>query len=92
MSKKLYPDLDINDLVNDDLQPEETFYKGGVGSGKKGHTTQKPQPHNGKYGFMTHGNYNPKADAENRKESNAKFDQAVAEDKKRREAKSKDNR
>lgn len=42
MSKKLYPDTDINDLVNDALQPDESFYKGGPGSGKPGHTTAKP--------------------------------------------------
>lgn len=37
---------DINDLVQEDLDHEETFYKGGPGSGKKGHKTFKT-PHEG---------------------------------------------
>lgn len=39
--KKLYPD-DINDLIEENLDPD-TFYKGGVGSGKRGHQTAKKQ-------------------------------------------------
>ncbi len=38
MNKKPY---DINDLVEDDINHEETFYKGGKGSGVKGHRTPK---------------------------------------------------
>lgn len=41
MSKKLYEDHDINDLVSEDLDHEETFFKGGVGSGKRGHKTHR---------------------------------------------------
>lgn len=41
MSKKLYGDQDINDLVETDLNSQEEFYKGGVGSGIKGHRTIK---------------------------------------------------
>lgn len=41
MSKKLYTDEDINDLVETDLNSQEEFYKGGVGSGIKGHRTMK---------------------------------------------------
>lgn len=39
MSKKLYDGQDINDLVTEDVNHEETFYKGGPGSGQRGHTT-----------------------------------------------------
>jgi hypothetical protein len=49
------------------------------------HGTDKP--HNGKYGNFDHGNYDAKADAKNKEESNKKFDQAVADDKARTQAK-----
>ncbi len=36
MTKSLYPDQDINDLIEED---QDAFFKGGVGSGRKGHVT-----------------------------------------------------
>lgn len=102
MSKKLYPNVDIADLVDADLNPEETFYKGGPGSGVKGHKTaedpsaqkpekiRQPEPtnvhgdkHNGEYGFHTSGNKDEKASQAETEKRNAKFDQAVKEDKAR---------
>ena len=38
--KKFYEDEDINDIIESE---EEAFFKGGVGSGQKGHTTA-PDP------------------------------------------------
>lgn len=40
MSKKLYPDQDINDIIEDET---EAFMKGGVGSGIRGHKTNRPE-------------------------------------------------
>ena len=39
--RKSDDEMDINDLVEQDMNHEETFYKGGVGSGKRGHTSTK---------------------------------------------------
>lgn len=39
--RKSDDEMDINDLVEQDMNHEETFYKGGVGSGQKGHRTMK---------------------------------------------------
>lgn len=36
--KKLYPDLDINDIIEDE---ENAFIKGGPGSGRRGHVTNQ---------------------------------------------------
>jgi hypothetical protein len=38
MKDLFYPDQDINDIIESE---EEAFYKGGVGSGKRGHKTPK---------------------------------------------------
>lgn len=85
MSKKLYPDQDINDIIQSE---EEEFFKGGVGSGVRGHKTNRPEngsnePHNGKYGNFDQGNLNPEAEARETSERNKKFDEAVAQDKAR---------
>lgn len=42
MSKKTYPNEDINDLVADDINHEDAFFKGGEGSGVRGHKTDRP--------------------------------------------------
>jgi hypothetical protein len=39
--KKLYPDEDINDIIESE---EKAFFKGGPGSGIKGHRTPKKEP------------------------------------------------
>lgn len=51
MDKVKKSEMDINDLVEQDMDHEETFYKGGVGSGKKGHVThhEKASHHEREY-------------------------------------------
>lgn len=84
---------DINDLVEKNATERKQIGDADENSVEKGRGPDKQQrkprgeAHNGEYGFQTHGNLNPEAAAKNKAESNAKFDQAVAADKKRRESK-----
>lgn len=58
--KKTYPDQDINDLVAEDMDPD-TFYKGGQGSGVKGHKTHHYEPARVPGYKFSHSEHNDKA-------------------------------